>query len=150
VKTNTARMMVMAGALTGGAAAIYAGLRKALGRTAARQEMLEREVLSLSATVAMLEAKLAAMHKPVAAPPVAQVSAAGATLPALAAEADRADARLEGVEPEMVRVLVAAAAAALGRNVRLISARLVPAIVDSPSPWSQQGRVFVHTSHNLR
>ena len=121
-------------------------------RAAHRQEELEREMHALSATVTMLEAKIAAMHKPVAPPPAPVRQERPATLPTLSAMAEEVEInpQLDGVDPEIVPVLIAAAQAALGRGVRLISARLVPAFVEKVSPWSQQGRVLVQTSHNLR
>jgi hypothetical protein len=138
--------------MAAGAVAVYAGLRRALRRASERQEQLEREVHALGAAMALLEARLAGLHRLAAAPAAPAGPAAHITLESMAAAADfdPEAPKLDGVEPEMVRVLAAAAAAALGRNVRLLSARLMPPPVDTVNPWSQQGRVFVHTSHNLR
>ena len=52
--------------------------------------------------------------------------------------------------PEMMPVLAAAAAELLGKKVRILSARKLEAPRQGLSPWSQQGRVFVQASHNLR
>ncbi|MGB8262032.1 MAG: hypothetical protein WCE75_16855 [Terracidiphilus sp.] len=152
MKLHWADLMAIAALMAAGGGVAYAGLRGALRRAVARQDALERELHSLSATVTILEARLAALHKPVEAPPAPAVASQSNTIPALAAvaEEDSIQPRLDGVEPEMVAVLVAAAKAALGRNVRLLSARLVPVPVDTASTWSQQGRAFVHASHNLR
>ncbi|HEY1898011.1 MAG TPA: hypothetical protein VGG62_17155 [Terracidiphilus sp.] len=50
---------------------------------------------------------------------------------------------------EMKAVIAAAAVAALGPKARVVSARAVRPD-DVVSPWSQQGRVSVQASHNLR
>ncbi|HEY3625909.1 MAG TPA: hypothetical protein VGL00_06485 [Terracidiphilus sp.] len=52
--------------------------------------------------------------------------------------------------PAEIRVAIAAAAiAAFGNHARVRSARRVPSS-DVVSPWTQQGRVIVQSSHNLR
>jgi hypothetical protein len=52
--------------------------------------------------------------------------------------------------PAEIQVAIAAAAiAALGNHARVRSARRVPSS-DVVSPWTQQGRVIVQSSHNLR
>lgn len=51
--------------------------------------------------------------------------------------------------PEIQVVISAAAIAALGNHARVRSARRVPSS-DVVSPWTQQGRVIVQSSHNLR
>lgn len=53
------------------------------------------------------------------------------------------------VAPEMKVVIAAAAVAALGPKARVVSARAARPD-DAVSPWSQQGRVSVQASHNLR
>lgn len=143
-------LTVMAGFVAAGSAAVYGALRGALKHASEREDRLEREMISLSATVSMLEAKLAALHKPAEAPPALVEDREEATLHSLADAEELGQPQLIGVEAEMVAVLKAAACAALGRNVRLISARLAPAQIDKVNPWSQQGRVFVQASHNLR
>jgi hypothetical protein len=59
--------------------------------------------------------------------------------------------RQEGGEipAEMKVVIAAAAVAVLGPKARVLSAQAVRAD-DVVSPWSQQGRVSVQASHNLR
>ena len=52
--------------------------------------------------------------------------------------------------PAEIHVAIAAAAiAAFGNHARVRSARRVPSS-DVVSPWTQQGRVIVQSSHNLR
>jgi hypothetical protein len=53
------------------------------------------------------------------------------------------------VPAEMKAVIAAAAVAALGPKARVVSARAARPD-DVVSPWSQQGRVSVQASHNLR
>jgi hypothetical protein len=45
-------------------------------------------------------------------------------------------------------VIAAAATAFLGKEVRIVSARMLqaPHVVD---PWARQGRLMIQTSHNL-
>ena len=55
----------------------------------------------------------------------------------------------EAISPEIQAAIAAAAVAALGNHARVRSARQVPSS-DVVSPWTQQGRVIVQSSHNLR
>jgi hypothetical protein len=55
----------------------------------------------------------------------------------------------EEIAPEIQVAIAAAAVALLGRNARVRSARKIPSR-DVVSPWTQQGRVSVQSSHNLR
>ena len=56
----------------------------------------------------------------------------------------------EEVTPEMLVVMAAAVTAFLGKKVRLRSAKMLQSPYEIVNPWSQQGRVFVQASHNLR
>ena len=53
------------------------------------------------------------------------------------------------VPTEIKAAIAAAAMAALGNHARVVSARRVPSS-DVVSPWTQQGRMIVQSSHNLR
>jgi hypothetical protein len=55
----------------------------------------------------------------------------------------------ESIGSEIQAVITAAAVALFGHKVRLRSARQLSS-QDGVSTWSQQGRVIVQTSHNLR
>jgi len=55
----------------------------------------------------------------------------------------------EEIAPEIQVAIAAAAIAVLGKDARVRSARRVPSR-DVVSPWTQQGRVTVQSSHNLR
>lgn len=55
----------------------------------------------------------------------------------------------EDIRPEIHVAITAAAIAAFGNHARVRSARRIPSS-DVVSPWTQQGRVIVQSSHNLR
>ena len=54
------------------------------------------------------------------------------------------------VTPEVLVILVAAITAYLGKKVRIRSAKQLQSPYEIVNPWSQQGRVVVQASHNLR
>jgi hypothetical protein len=113
---------------------MYALLKRRLRRSVARQQLeAERQLDALTTTVKALEARVAELTR----------LQAGRMRAGETAGAER-------VEPQILAVITAAATAFLGKNVRVRSARLAPAADDDANPWSQQGRVMVHTSHNLR
>jgi hypothetical protein len=91
-----------------------------------------RQIASLTELVWALEASLAELNSAPAAP------ALGPAPP-----------EKDSIPSEIQAVIAAAAVTLFGHKVRLSSARLL-----SPqagvSRWSQQGRVIVQTSHNLR
>lgn len=53
------------------------------------------------------------------------------------------------IPPEIRVAITAAAIATFGNHARIRAARRVPS-TDVVSPWTQQGRVIVQSSHNLR
>jgi len=55
----------------------------------------------------------------------------------------------EDIPPEIQVAIAAAAIAAFGNHARVRSARRIPSS-NVVSPWTQQGRVIVQSSHNLR
>ena len=91
-----------------------------------------RQVASLTESVWALEASLAEINR---------ASAAPETLPA--------PPQNESITSEIQAVITAAAVTLFGHRIRLHSARLLSSQA-GVSPWSQQGRVIVQTSHNLR
>jgi hypothetical protein len=110
-----------------------------------RQRSLEDQVASVDEAVAMIEARLTELHSwRVASQPGECESEAVATVD-LSAEGDMGAA----IEPEIQAAIAAAAITAAGPNARVRSAMLVKSR-DKASPWSQQGRVLVQSSHNLR
>jgi outer membrane murein-binding lipoprotein Lpp len=135
--------MTIATVLLGaGCAALIAGLQRILRREKHRQRATDRQISALAATVKTLEARVAELSR-VAHPPQTVESVA-------AAVEGYGLAGLDEPKPETLAVITAAATAYLGKAARIRSVRLVPGATESVSPWSQQGRVIVQTSHNLR
>jgi 3-oxoacyl-ACP reductase-like protein len=123
-----------------------AGLQRTFQREVAelRQET-ERQLKALTSAIKALEtrvAELSAAAAPVAAP-----------VPAVKAEAAAKAAvpkKDEEIAPEMMIVIAAAVTAFLGKKVRIRSTKMLQSPYEIVNPWSQQGRVFVQASHNLR
>ncbi|MGB9407391.1 MAG: hypothetical protein WCA89_07630 [Terracidiphilus sp.] len=113
-----------------------------------RQQATERQLGELAGALKALQDRVAELSQPLAAPPavalVVEVEAA-------AAAAKEAALRETGeVTPEMLAVIAAAVTAFLGKKVRIRSAKMLQSPYEVVNPWSQQGRVFVQASHNLR
>ena len=66
-----------------------------------------------------------------------------------AAERTQTLQQQEEIAPEIRAAIAATAIAALGNHASVRSARSVPSS-DVVSPWTQQGRMIVQSSHNLR
>ena len=64
-------------------------------------------------------------------------------------EQTTAEEEIEELSPEIQAAIAAAAIAMLGNNARVRATRRIPSR-DVVSPWTQQGRVIVQSSHNLR
>jgi hypothetical protein len=109
---------------------------------AERQDALERELGALAAVVEQLEKRLAERSEE------PDFSVQEGTVEVLAASAPGA-AKKRGMKTE-VKAVIAAAAAAAGEIAKARKVRALPAAQDSGSAWSQQGRVGVVSSHNLR
>ena len=112
---------------------------------AGRQRELEKQVSTLDDAVRMLESCLSVLHPQWSSAEEAQKSASIVE----ALEAASEEAIGETIEPEIQAALAAAAVAAAGPNARLKSAREIKTREDV-SAWTQQGRVLVQASHNLR
>ncbi len=54
-----------------------------------------------------------------------------------------------GITAELMAVIEAAAAAYLGRKVRIVSVKLRSNASDDSSSWTDQGRASQQSSHNL-
>jgi len=136
--TSMAIVALLAGA---GCAAAYRCVRRSLRRATERRQTTDRQIFTLAATVKSLEARVAEFSRIQRAQEVESISAA----------AEGTDlAKLQQPKPEVLAAMTAAATAFLGKTARIRSAKLVPASAENVSPWSQQGRVIVQTSHNLR
>lgn len=120
------------------------------------QRNSQRQFEELTAMLKTLESRVAGLSQPLLVPPQAvrpeAVPAAKtvvlppAVKPAVPPKAEKA----EEVTPEMLVVIAAAVTAFLGKKVRIRSAKMLQSPYEIVNPWSQQGRVFVQASHNLR
>jgi methylmalonyl-CoA carboxyltransferase 12S subunit len=117
-----------------------------------RQEAIERQLNALTTTLKALEARVAELGRPLTPQtvPVPVSAAAAETVAASPAAPGVIPKEEEGVSPEMLVVIAAAVTAFLGKKVRIRSAKMLQSPYEIVNPWSQQGRVFVQASHNLR
>ncbi len=139
--TEIAVASAVAGA---GCVAVYAGLQRVLRRIVAeRQQETDRQIAALTTTVRALQARVVELNH-------LALRRGQDEVEQIAAAAEGTDVHVNGEKPEVLAVITAAATAFLGKAARVRSARLVPAPQETVSAWSQQGRVIVHTSHNLR
>jgi methylmalonyl-CoA carboxyltransferase 12S subunit len=123
--------------------------------TAELQRAGQLQIDALGATVKELEGRVAeltsessqvAKNKPVPAP-VSAPAVAAAESPTVQNHSAR---KQDEVTPELLVVMAAAVTAYLGKKVRIRSAKMLQSPYEIVNPWSQQGRVFVQASHNLR
>lgn len=145
-----ADLLVIAVSVGAGYALCYAGLRRWLRlAVAGRQQATERQLDVLTGALKALEGKVAELGKPVALQAAAEAEVveikADAPPSKHTAHFDNGD-----VPPEILAVIAAAANAFMGRKTRILSAKLLQLPQEAMNPWSQQGRVFVQASHNLR
>ena len=113
----------------------------------------ERKVDALTSALQALQTQAAKPSQPtVIKPAVAPVSTPGAKADAVSAvpAPKAATPQIEEVTPELLVVMAAAVTAFLGKKVRIRSAKMLQSPYEIVNPWSQQGRVFVQASHNLR
>ena len=103
-----------------------------------RQEATESRLAELTVALKAIEARLAELSKPVAAPVTSS-----AAKEAVSSEKNE-------VTPETLVMIAAAVTAFLGKKVRIRSARLVRPASGGANSWSLQGRVAVHASHHPR
>jgi hypothetical protein len=153
---NWADLAVMTVLVAAGFAMLYAGLGRALrAAQAERQLALEHQLGDLAAALKALEVKVAELSpiaEPLAAiaPEFTMTAAEVAPSPEPAILDETFNAAEEEITPETMQVIAAAVTAFLGKKVRILSARRLQSPHPGMSPWSQQGRVFVQASHNLR
>jgi hypothetical protein len=127
----------------------YAVLRHTLRRAVSTRQMAtERQLGNLAARLGELETRMTGLSQ------IPHLQAAAApeieTEIALADTEQSLNREEEEVTPEIMAVLAAAAAAFLGKKIRIVSAKRMNSPLEVMSSWSQQGRVFVQASHNLR
>jgi hypothetical protein len=149
VALNWADLASIAVLVTAGCAVSYAILQRTIRRAVLeRQQATERQLSALAVKVKALEARVAELNQILELQPEA---ASEFDMEAAAAAAEDAVAREDTeVTPEMMAVITEAASAFLGKKVHVLSAKLLEQPHEVISPWSQQGRVFVQASHNLR
>jgi methylmalonyl-CoA carboxyltransferase large subunit len=139
VELNVADFVVLAVLVGAGCALSFYGLwlvlRQALSQ---HQQGVESQLRALAGALKTLEARMAESNRPAAAAPVVE-AVAGTAAPAQGE-----------VTPEVLVMIAAAVTAYLGRKVRIRSAKLLRPPSEVVNAWSQQGRVMVHSSHNLR
>jgi methylmalonyl-CoA carboxyltransferase large subunit len=152
-------VVVIAVVLAVGWALTYVSLRRTFRRTASELRLeTERQLNALTSMLKALETRVAELSQPpamraatVPVPPL--VTKLEATAPAAKAALDQTkvdQTKEEEVTPEMLVVMAAAVTAFLGKRVRIRSAKMLQSPYEIVNPWSQQGRVFVQASHNLR
>jgi hypothetical protein len=112
----------------------------------ARQQALESQAGALDDAVRMIEARLAERQSYL---PSLSAEDAEAEAAVMLGDAPAEDGMQPAIQPEIQAAIVAAAMAAAGPHARVRSATLVKPN-DEASPWSQQGRMLVQTSHKLR
>ena len=140
--TDLALILAIVG--TGGTAGYFLLVRTLRLTVLDRQRELEHRVAMLSEVIRNMELRLGEQGES------SESTAVQDAEPELIRSADPADRQENSEIPAELQVAIAAAAVAvLGRNARVLSARAVRRD-DVVSPWSQQGRVSVQASHNLR
>ena len=125
-------------------------LRSKTERFAELQQISEQQIRQLTSAVRRLEARLAELAKAPASPaPKALPVAAPVTSPVTTA-APPTKEKEDEITPELLVLMASAVTVFLGKTVRIRSAKRVQSPYEIVNPWSQQGRVFVQASHNLR
>jgi len=124
-------------------------LRRKTERFAELQKSSEQQIRQLTTAVRALEARLAELAKAPApsAPKAASVAAAPFASPVTAPATRKKE---EEITPELLVLMASAVTVFLGKTVRIRSAKRLQSPYEIVNPWSQQGRVFVQASHNLR
>jgi len=127
----------------GCAASSFLLLRRVRQTVVEHQRQIERRLSVITEAITLLETRLAepeVLTDSLSAQEIEAASNGEGTLPALLREP-------EEISAEIQVAIAAATLAVLGPNTRVRSTRMVHNAV---SPWSQQGRVSVQSSHNLR
>lgn len=130
----------------------YVSAQRAFRRAVAELRLeTERQLNTVTSALKDLRKQVAELSQPPSTAPMATpVSAPVAKVGATAAAAKAAVQQAEEATPEMLVVIAAAVTAFLGKKVRIRSAKMLQSPYEIVNPWSQQGRVFVQASHNLR
>ena len=111
-----------------------------------RQLAVERQLGELASAVKALQARVAELSQPAALQPVSVAAIEVKT----ATAKDAAHRETGEVSPEILVVIAAAVTAFLGKKVRIRSAKMLQSSYEVVNPWSQQGRLLIQASHNVR
>jgi methylmalonyl-CoA carboxyltransferase large subunit len=147
-------LLIAAGLVAVVCGTIYLRLKRAFRQASANlQQAAEVQINALAATVKELERRVAGLSSEVSqaakAKPVS-VPVSAPNVPVTSAPAVQPASKEGYVTPELLVVMAAAVTAFLGKKVRIRSAKMLQSPYEIVNPWSQQGRVFVQASHNLR
>ena len=138
---------VLLAVVLSGCAVTYLILHRLIRRSVANEQaQIHKKLLALTGALHALEVRVTALRDSTA--EAAPASETGALQPDLATGI-RIEPDSEQVAPEILATITAATAAFLGQNAHVRSVKPLSA-QQAVSPWSQQGRVFVQSSHNLR
>ena len=130
-------------------AASCAFMLRATRRTVAHQQLdAERKLTALALAVKAVQVKVAELSE--AREPGAIIATEFDLEAAPSARDESPRLQEQEVTAEIMAVIVAAATAFLGKKVRILSAKLLESPQEAVNAWSQQGRMFVQASHNLR
>ena len=122
-----------------GCTALYLSLKRAMKLSEAEQHReTEARLSELAAAVKALDARMDRLDRKAGAGEIESISAGAEQIP---------EDKKETVKPEIVAAITAATGAMLGRGARVRTIKTLSK--DESSAWSQQGRMIVHTSHNL-
>jgi hypothetical protein len=123
-----------------GCAATYLILHRFIRRISSeRNAETAQQLTALTDALHALEMRLATLHES-SEPEADQFDAE---------QKPQVEAEHEEVAPGILAAIAAASAAVFGRHAHIRSVRALPPH-QGVNPWSQQGRVFVQGSHNLR
>jgi hypothetical protein len=138
---------VVLAAVLSGSGVTFVVLQRLLRRDVLRQQAaIEQKLLALTDALHSIRARLADPSDSSVAAPTAPEFLADLDDPATET---RVESIQEEIAPEIMAAITAATAAFVGQDARIRSVRSLPGR-QSVSPWSQQGRVVVQASHNLR
>lgn len=112
------------------------------------QREIDHRLRTLTETIALLEMRLAEPEAMTDSHPTREIDVdSKGVAPANPDEPEESLSEREEIPPEIEVAIAAAAFAVLGPHARVRSTKMVHNVV---SPWTQQGRVSVQASHNLR
>jgi methylmalonyl-CoA carboxyltransferase large subunit len=156
VALTFADLVIVAVLVASGCVVTYVSMQRKLRRIISEsQEPEQQQLNALAGALKALDARVAELKRPATPPVVAPVIAPAAKVEAAPLSAPKKaptpnEETQEEVTPDMLVVIAAAITAFLGKKVRIRSAKMLQSPYEIVNPWSQQGRVFVQASHNLR